>query len=223
MGLTAPPFVSYTYGMKPGPFVNIFALLARVDEKSLTVFDRNLKAAKILPVGGRGPSARDVDHEYFAKLLIARMATDKPARAVESFQRFSNMQLANEDMHRNVASLLADKDHNLLDLFRVICDPKVRLPADREFTISFTGQALVEVHQEKFDLTYIDRDLLAASTQAMLAAKGNSDRELDFLIICRDSSMSLHGIQESRSFTSTWLEDAKRLVFHEVAKAESGK
>ncbi|WP_126155716.1 hypothetical protein [Paracoccus haematequi] len=113
--------------------------------KTLSVIDRQLKAAKHLPVFGRGPSARDVDASYLARILITRMATDRPARAVESFERFASMQIANAGHHHWVNSRLPDPDHTLLDLMELLCSPDHDLTKGPEFVIQFLGQAAVDI------------------------------------------------------------------------------
>jgi len=201
--------------MKPGPFTQWLALLARVDGATLIVIVRALREARILPVGARGMNALEVDGDYLAKVLIARMATDKPARTVECYTRFANMQLANPDMHWLVESKLPDPDHTLLDLFRVICDPETTLPKKEKFVCTFTGQAEATLRFGRKTLFYIDRAEMAAGLQALEAANDDPALESAFYRHVIASPMSTHGIIEARSFTSAWLEGAKRSVFHD--------
>lgn len=199
--------------MKPGPFITLFALLARVDEKTLAVHARALRDAGVLDKGGRGRSAIEVDHVYLAKLLTSRMATDRPANAVEAFHRFAGMQLANGDMHLMVKSVLPDPDHKLIDFMTAICDPSNPLPAISDFEISFDGTVMVTVRTDKTVLMYVDRDWIRGSVNALGAAAGDNAVVQTVLSDAAASQNSMLGIVESRSFTSTWLQAVKDIAF----------
>lgn len=199
--------------MKPGPFITLFALLARVDEKTLAVHARALRDAGVLDKGGRGRSAIEVDHVYLAKLLTSRMATDKPARAVEAYRRFEGMQLSRSNGHRLVKSILPDPDHTLIDFMTAICDPANRLPAASEFEVRFDGSAMVTVRTGKSVLMYLDRNWIESGMDALRAAAGDDAAVQNALSHAAFSENALHGIVESRSFTSTWLQSLKSLVF----------
>lgn len=199
--------------MKPGPFITLFALLARVDEKTLAVHARALREAGVLDKGGRGRSAIEVDHVYFAKLLTSRMATDKPARAVEAYNRFEGMQLANPGMHRLVKRLLPDPDHRLIDFITAISNPANALPAAFDFEVSFDGSAMVTVRAGKSLLMYVDRNWIASGVDALGAAAGDDAAVQKVLANAAASENSMLGIVESRSFTSTWLQALKSIVF----------
>lgn len=198
--------------MKPGPFITLFALLARVDEKTLAVHARALRDAGVLDKGGRGRSAIEVDHVYFAKLLTSRMATDRPANAVEAFHRFSGMQLSNVDKHGWVKSVLPDPDHKLIDFMTAICDPANRLPDRSDFEVSFDGAAMATVRTDKAVLSYVDRDWVEGRVNA-LGAAGNNAAVQSVLSEAAASQNSMLGIVESRSFTSTWLQAVKDIAF----------
>lgn len=63
----------------------------RVDGRSLTVFLRNLKEAGLITSGGRGRHAPHMQPVDAARITIALLATDKPARAVDRLERFSKI------------------------------------------------------------------------------------------------------------------------------------
>lgn len=199
--------------MKPGPFVTLFASLARVDEKTLAVHARAMRDAGVLDKAGRGRSALEVDHIYLAKLLTSRMATDKPARAVDAYQRFEGMQLASATGHRLVKSLLPDPDHKLIDFMTAICDPANVLPAAMDFEVSFDGAAMVTVRAGKLLLMYVDRAGIEKGMEALRAADRDNAAAQKVLAHAAGSENALHGIVESRSFTSTWLQAVKNIVF----------
>ncbi|WP_217643946.1 hypothetical protein [Gemmobacter aquatilis] len=142
------------------------------------------------------------------------MGTDKPARAVEAFQRFAGMQLLNTGMHGEVASLLPDPDHSLLDFMVRICDPALDLNVTPEFEVSFVGAAAVDVIRAgKTVLMYGDRAGLEHDAAALAEAQGDAEREEKILFRAYMGKNALHGIVESRSFTSTWLQGLKSMVF----------
>lgn len=79
--------------MQPGPFNAFLAKVCAVDEKTVTVYTREMKEAGLMTSGGRGryaPHMRPIDA---ARVLIALMATDRPSEAVESVTRWRAMQL----------------------------------------------------------------------------------------------------------------------------------
>ena len=199
--------------MKPGPFTTVFALLARVDEKTLAVHVRALRDAGVLDKGGRGRSGIEVDHVYLAKLLISRMATDKPARAVEAYQRFESMQLSNPRGHEMVKSVLPDPDHTLLDFMTAICDPANQLPATFDFEVCFEGSSMATVRGRNTTLMYVDRNWIESTTDALTATDGDDPAIKKILADAASSENSRHGIVESRSFTSTWLQALKDILF----------
>lgn len=202
--------------MKPGPLVSFLALHARVDEKTLSVLVRALRDADILEKGGRGPSGIEVDCRYLAKILIARMATDKPARAVQAFHNFSGMQLVSDQSHQYLASLLPDPNHTLLDFVSRICDPQINLKDAPEFEVAFVGNACVHVSRNGRSIaSYADMISFQLTLDQMMDAeiKGDAEREHRLLERVAMGDSALIGIVESRSFTSSWLQVFKNFVF----------
>lgn len=187
-------------------------MLARVDEKTLVVHARALRDAGVLDKGGRGRSAIEVDHVYLAKLLTSRMGTDKPARAVEAYERFSGLQLSTEWNHHLVESMLPDPDHRLIDFMTVICDPAVTLSSEHQFEVAFIGSAIVEVRTEQGTLIYIDREYFNSTAAELSAVEGDGETRSNILGKAAASMHSLIGITESRSFTSDWLEFFKGIT-----------
>lgn len=214
MGLTWSPLSGYAYGMKPGPFVSLLAELARVDEKTLALHARELKRADVLEKRGRGTSATDVDASYLARLLISRMGTDKPVRAVAAFEKLHSMQLPDGEMARFAGSL--PPDHTLLDFMEMICDPALQLKPEHGFTVTFVGMAQVIVEPnngKKNGLMYVDRREIESATNEFMAAQGSSEALRELARKLHVSDLNLNGIVESRSFTSYWLQMVKRAVF----------
>ncbi|WP_290689408.1 MULTISPECIES: hypothetical protein [unclassified Haematobacter] len=199
--------------MKPGPFVSLVALLGRLDEKTLAVHARALRDAGILEKGGRGRSGLEVDHVYLAKLLISRMGTASPARAVETYQRFAAMQMPHDAGHWLIQSRLPNPDHTLLDLITLLCDPAAPLSPKTPFEVTFIGSAMVEVKIGKETLTYIDRNELEKGAAEFVAAEGSDDELAKLRVQAFLSPMSMHGIVESRTFNSQWLQMLKDLLF----------
>ncbi|WP_456389599.1 hypothetical protein [Profundibacter sp.] len=63
----------------------------RADGRSLTVFLRALKEAGLITSGGRGRHAPHMQPVDAARITIALLATDKPARAVDRLERFGKL------------------------------------------------------------------------------------------------------------------------------------
>jgi hypothetical protein len=80
--------------MKPGPFNKLIAEAYRVEEKTVVVFTRALKEADLITTGGRGVNAPDMTPLDAARVTIALLATDKPARAAEMVRRFGGLPYA---------------------------------------------------------------------------------------------------------------------------------
>lgn len=74
-------------------FIEIIAEAYRVDEKTVALFARLLREAGMLTSGGRGRHAPHMQPIDAARMTIALLATDKPARAVERLQRFAKITL----------------------------------------------------------------------------------------------------------------------------------
>ncbi len=77
--------------MKIGPFIDHIADVYRVNKKTVAVFARFLREAGLLTSGGRGCHAPHMQPIDAARMTIALLATDKPARAVERVQQFAGL------------------------------------------------------------------------------------------------------------------------------------
>ena len=77
--------------MQPGPFNTFLAQACEVDEKTVTVFARELKEAGLMTSGGRGRYAPHMRPLDAARVLIALMATDRPSEAVSCVERWRAM------------------------------------------------------------------------------------------------------------------------------------
>lgn len=77
--------------MKSAAFIEIVARAYKVEGKTVTVFARLLKEAGLLTSGGRGRHAPHMQPTDAARMTIALLATDKPARAVDRLERFRNL------------------------------------------------------------------------------------------------------------------------------------
>lgn len=201
--------------MKPGPFIKAFSALARIEENTLRVHARTLRDAGILKKSGRGNSAIEVDNEYLAALLISRMATDRPSHAVEAYRRFADMQLLNESDHYMVESVIQKPDHTLSEFMVAICDPALSLNRAYDFTVTFLGDAIVDVSLQGCTMTYCKRDELATHTAMISTSRGDSEKEALAKASIFHSQSSLQGIIESRQFSSTWLELVKDAILRE--------
>lgn len=204
--------------MKPGPFILAFAALARFDEKTLPVHARALRDAGILPKGGRGASALEVDHHYMAKLLISRLGTDKPARGVEAFNRLAGMQLVEPHMLDAFRGTQLADDHTALDFMTMICDPNLTLKSEDEFTVEVILPALIEVKSEKYHLIYQNRAEWNALVKQVAETRDDPEKRALLEAETYFSETSLQGVTESRSFTSTWLQAFKNFAFHPLNK-----
>lgn len=114
--------------MHPGPFNTFLAKACAVDEKTVTVFTRELKEAGLITSGGRGRSAPHMLPVDAARVLIALMATDRPSEAVEAVERWRAMHLRHDacvgDLPENIAGDLT-LEQALVRLLAVDPDPKI--------------------------------------------------------------------------------------------------
>lgn len=112
--------------MQPGPFNAFMAQTCAVDEKTVTVFARELKEADLLTSGGRGRSAPHMRPLDAARLLIALMATDRPSEAVASVTRWRAMTLRPNESEGELPDYLAGEptlEQALVRLLAVDPDP----------------------------------------------------------------------------------------------------
>lgn len=77
--------------MKAGPFNAMIAAAFSVEEKTVTVFARALKEARLLTTGARGVNAPDMTPLDAARMTIALLACDGPAQAVERVKLFGQL------------------------------------------------------------------------------------------------------------------------------------
>lgn len=74
--------------MKSGPFIKLVSASYKVEEKTVTMYARLLKNAGLFSMGARGINAPDMTPLDSARITIALLATDRPARCVERVRRF---------------------------------------------------------------------------------------------------------------------------------------
>lgn len=94
--------VRYTDRMKSAPFISLLAKTYHVEEKTLVVYARFLREAGLLTTGARGVNAPNMLPLDAARLTIALLATESPARAVESVKRFAPMTINLADSTRSL-------------------------------------------------------------------------------------------------------------------------
>jgi hypothetical protein len=123
MGLTGFQLWLMQMDMTPGELVQTLSGALQIDHKTFAVVDRFLKEADLIPRGGRGPSARRVTPRDMATLIIAALATDKPARAVEAVSRVAAFQLISPESDLRRIGGGFGPDHTFLDVLELICDP----------------------------------------------------------------------------------------------------
>lgn len=97
IAVDAALYLCETQMMQPGPFNTFIAENCDVDEKTVTVFTRELKEAHLITSGGRGRYAPHMLPIDAARVLIALMATDRPSEAVPAIVRWSNMRVREAD------------------------------------------------------------------------------------------------------------------------------
>lgn len=74
--------------MQSGPFITFISGICQVDEKTLTVYARALKEAHLMTSGARGVNAPHLRPIDAARMIIALLATDRPAECVAAVMRF---------------------------------------------------------------------------------------------------------------------------------------
>ena len=79
--------------MRSGPFIAALAQAYRADEATVKLFARFLKEAGLISSGARGVNAPHMTPLDAARMTVALLSTDSPARAVERVQRFGPMAL----------------------------------------------------------------------------------------------------------------------------------
>lgn len=91
LGLTDLLCVLYTISMRSGPFIEAVAHELRLPVSSVRVYARALKEAGLMSSGARGVNGAHMTPLDAARLVIALLATDKPAECVERVQRFGQI------------------------------------------------------------------------------------------------------------------------------------
>lgn len=81
----------YALDMKSASFLILVTEAFRAEGKTVNLFMRLLKEAGLLTSGGRGRHAPHMLPIDAARITIALLATDKPARAVDRLERFRNL------------------------------------------------------------------------------------------------------------------------------------
>lgn len=77
--------------MKSGPFIKAVSEAYKVEEKTVNTVARFLREAGLLTSGARGVNAPDMTPLDAARITIALLATDRPARVVEAVKEYSKL------------------------------------------------------------------------------------------------------------------------------------
>lgn len=76
-----------------GVLVRVVAAATEVPEATVALYLRSLREAGLITTGARGVNAARMSHLDAARLLLAIVATDRPARAVEAITDFGALEL----------------------------------------------------------------------------------------------------------------------------------
>lgn len=128
--------------MKSAAFIETVANAYRVDEKTVTLFARLLKEARLLTSGGRGRHAPHMQPIDAARMTIALLATDKPARAVDRLERFRNLTFQPTESKGPFPSALGIEEGTTLE--QVLTN---LFAADLETDELFERAPYVEIHE----------------------------------------------------------------------------
>lgn len=82
--------------MKSGPFIKAIANAYGVEEGTVYVISRLLKEAGLMTTGARGVNAPEMTPLDAARITIALLATDRPARAPEVVRAFADVTYSEE-------------------------------------------------------------------------------------------------------------------------------
>jgi hypothetical protein len=143
--------------MKGAMFINAVAKAYRVNEKTVTVYARNLKEAGLMTTGARGVNAPDMTPRDAAIITIALLATDMPARAVERTKRLATIPLARfEDLdHDTPPDLFGIRDGiTLLDALTHIFEADSDLWNDRSKPILCFDEFGVAIHYKRGEVVF---------------------------------------------------------------------
>ncbi|MBU3028953.1 hypothetical protein [Paracoccus marinaquae] len=92
--------------MKSGSFISLISRVYRVDEKTVTLVARSLKEAGLLTTGARGVNAPNMIPLDAARMTIALLSTDSPAKMVEAVERYRDMKLRTVEGDGNLPAYL---------------------------------------------------------------------------------------------------------------------
>lgn len=98
--------------MKSGPFIKAVSEAYRIEEKTVSIVARFLKDAGLLSMGARGINAPHMTALDAARLTIALLATDKPARAVEETKRFCRFTVATDLLDELAPEFASDPEYS---------------------------------------------------------------------------------------------------------------
>lgn len=128
--------------MKSAAFIEIVASAYRVEGKTVTLFARLLKEADLLTSGGRGRHAPHMEPTDAARMTIALLATDKPARAVDRLVRFRTLKFQPSESKGPFPSALGIEEGATLE--QVLTN---LFAADLETDDPFSRSPYVEVNE----------------------------------------------------------------------------
>jgi hypothetical protein len=128
--------------MKSAAFIEIVASAYRVEGKTVTLFARLLKEAGLLTSGGRGRHAPHMEPTDAARMTIALLATDKPARAVDRLERFRTLTFQPSESKGPFPSVLGIEEGATLE--KVLAN---LFTADLETDDPFSRAPYVEVNE----------------------------------------------------------------------------
>lgn len=183
--------------MKQNQFNTVVAECYRVEEKTLTVFFRALKEAKLLTSGARGVNAPHMLPIDAARVTMALLSTDMPSKAVERVNRFASIPFSSEKS----ADILPDflKDVSPLTVENALTAMFADGPNDRleVFYVEFQENArTVRIEHKKGVFWFRD--------QARTDDQKNTDRR------------ELFGIRRSRGLAGAELLPLQILINQEI-------
>lgn len=128
--------------MQPRAFLYNVANAYRIDAKTLAIFAREMRAAGFLTTGARGVNAPHMTPVDAARITIALLSTDKPARAVKRVERFGNLPFDPSKSKGAFPDALKIEDGTALE--SVLTN---LFAADLEADYPFANAPYVEVHE----------------------------------------------------------------------------
>lgn len=165
----------------------------RVDGRTLNLILRNLKEAGLITTGGRGRHAPHMQPIDAARITIALLATDKPARAVDRLERFRNLTFQPSESKGPFPSALGIEEGATLE--QVLTN---LFSADLETDNPFNGSPYVEVNENARRAT-IEFSNAGAKCGAVFRDTQRTDDQKEY------DRGELFGIRQSRGLASAEL------------------